>query len=82
MVQVGDKLNYETGRIYNSKQVLECEVVDIAKCLMTSEPEYIVKVQDRSRHMKFFVHVYDFLGEDILRLYDSGCYRHTYSTDA
>ena len=82
MVQVGDKLNYETGRTYNFKQVLECEVVDIVKCLITSDPEYIVKVQDRSRHMKFFVPVYDFVGRDILRLYDSGCYRQTYHVDA
>lgn len=79
MAKVGDTLNYETGRTYNFKQILECEVVDVSPCSITSDPEYTVKVCDRSRHMTFFVQVYDFLGQDILRLYDSGQYDLTWS---
>ena len=79
MVKVGDTLNYETGRTYNFKQVLECKVVDVSRCSIASDPEYTVKVHDRSRHMTFFVQVYDFLGQDILRLYDSDQYDLTWS---
>lgn len=79
MVNVGDTLNYETGRTYDFKQVLECKVVDVSRCSITSDREYTVKVHDRSRHMTFFVQVYDFLGQDILRLYDSGQYDLTWS---
>jgi hypothetical protein len=81
MVKVGDTLSYETGRTYNFKQVLECKVIDVSRCSITSAPEYTVKVQDRSRHMTFFVQVFDLLGQDILRFYDSGNYMLNYSID-
>lgn len=79
MVKVGDTLSYETGRTYNFKQVLECKVIDVSRCSITSDLEYLVKVHDRSRHMTFYVQVFDFLGQDILRHYDSGCYKLNYS---
>ncbi len=79
MIHIGDKLTYETGRKYDGKQTLTCEVIDVIvdaafSQTLFSDDIYSVKFVDPSRHLQGVVKTCDFSGESVLELYDSGQY--------
>lgn len=74
------KFTFKTGRVYDTEQVLDCEVIEEN----ADGDTLLVKVIDMSRGMKFQVNLYllsehtvlsdYYLGTQVLRLYDKGAY--------
>ena len=74
------KFTFKTGRVYDSEQVLDCEIIE-----ENAEGDtLLVDVTDKARGMYFQVTLYlfckhtelsdYFLGDMVLKLYDKGDY--------
>ena len=72
MIKLGDTLSHSTGRVYDSEQILKCEVIEIENQL--NKIIYTIKVTDESRVMAFYIKSSEFTGSKILALYDAGLY--------
>ncbi len=79
-IKPGDKFTIETGRMYDGKQVLECQVFSCS-----DDEDVVFNVTDSSRYMEFNVEIWNISGinkQDILTAYDSGDYSTLHRTEA
>lgn len=72
--------SFETGRTYNSAQILDCEVLKSEQDTIFPDTTWVtIKVVDLSRGMSFVVEVADGhrcnVEAAILRAYDNGNYK-------